>query len=395
MGFICKFGFYINAITMTFKSKLPYIHSHIFSYMTGLANQYNAINLSQGFPNFEPDSVLKDLVAKCLSENTSQYAPMPGLPLLRQEIARKVKKCFNVTVDPDAEITIGCGATEMIFDTIAAFVWPGDEVIIIEPGYDCYRPAIDVVGGVPVVYKMNAPHFKIDWEALAACITAKTRMICISTPNNPTGALMSKEDMQELTRLTAGTDIIILSDEVYEHMVFDDAVHESPVKYPELRERTIAVYSFGKTLHITGWRIGYAIASPQLTSELRKVHQNSVFSAPHPLQKTIALYLAQSDDYLSLNTLYQQKRDLFRQAMAATRFKPLYCPGSYFQLYDYSEISDEGDLAFCERLVKDYGVAAIPVSRLYSDQHDDCLIRFCFAKTDDVLLEAAKRLEIL
>ena len=380
---------------MTFKSKLPYIHSHIFSYMTGLANQYNAINLSQGFPNFEPDTVLKDLVTKCLAENTSQYASMPGLPLLREEIARKVLKCFDVNINPDTEVTIGCGATEMIFDTIAAFVWPGDEVIIIEPGYDCYRPAIDVVGGVPVVYKMKAPHFKIDWEALAACITPKTRVICISTPNNPTGALMGIEDMQELARLTAGTDIIILSDEVYEHMVFDDAEHETPLKYPELRERTVAVYSFGKTLHITGWRIGYAIAPPQLTAEVRKVHQNSVFSAPHALQKAIALYLAQSDDYLSLNNLYQQKRDLFRQAMAATKFKPLNCPGSYFQLYDYSAISNEGDLAFCETLVKEYGVAAIPVSRLYTDHHDDRLIRFCFAKTNDVLLAAAKRLEML
>ncbi|WP_116788765.1 methionine aminotransferase [Flavobacterium psychrotrophum] len=380
---------------MQFKSKLPYIHSHIFSYMSGLANQYNAINLSQGFPNFEPDAVLKNLVAKCLSENTSQYAPMPGLPLLREEIARKIQCCFNVAVDPDTEVTIGCGATEMIFDTITAFIWPGDEVIIIEPGYDCYRPAIDVVGGVPVVYKMKAPDFSIDWQELAACITPKTRMICISTPNNPTGALMSREDMQELARLTAGTNIIILSDEVYEHMVFDGAVHESPLKYPELRERTVAVYSFGKTLHITGWRIGYAVAPPLLTAELRKVHQNSVFSTPHPLQKAIALYLSESDEYLNLNTLYQQKRDLFRQAMATTKFKPLSCPGSYFQLYDYSAISDEGDLAFCERLVKEYGVAAIPVSRLYTDHQDDRLIRFCFAKTDDVLLAAAKRLELL
>lgn len=380
---------------MQFRSKLPYIHSHIFSYMSGLANQYNAINLSQGFPNFEPAQELKDSVTQCLSENTSQYAPMAGLPVLREEIARKIALCMQVTVDPDAEVTIGCGATEMIFDAIAAFVWPGDEVIIIEPGYDCYRPAIDVVGGVTVVYKMDAPDFTINWVELSACVTAKTRIIIISTPNNPTGALMSREDMLELAKIVDGTDIIILSDEVYEHMVFDGAKHESPLQYESLRDRTIAVYSFGKTLHITGWRIGYAIAPPVLTAELRKVHQNAVFSVSHPLQKAIAGFLQVNDDYLNLGTFYQQKRDLFREAMAATRLKPLDCRGSYFQLYDYSAISDEGDMAFCERLVKEYGVAAIPVSRLYSDGQDDRLIRFCFAKTDDLLLEAAKRLELL
>ncbi|MFP9099620.1 methionine aminotransferase [Flavobacterium sp. RHBU_24] len=380
---------------MKFKSKLPYIEGHIFSYMSGLANQYNAINLSQGFPNFEPAQELKDLVARCLAENTSQYAPMPGLPALREEIARKALKCFGISVNPDSEVTIGCGATEMIFTAIAAFVWPGDEVIIIEPGYDCYRPSIDVAGGKVVVYKMKAPEFKINWQEFANYITPKTLMICISSPNNPTGSLMNKEDMDALAGLVKGTDIIILSDEVYEHMVFDGAVHQSPLIYPELRERTISVFSFGKTLHITGWRIGYAIAPQQLTNELRKVHQNTVFSASHPLQKAIALYLAQNDSYLNLPEFYQKKRDVFLQAMGKTRLIPLQCRGSYFQLFDYSAISDEGDFAFCERLVKEYGVAAIPVSRMYSDRHDDRLIRFCFAKTDDVLISAAERLDKL
>ena len=380
---------------MYFKSKLPYITTHVFSYMTGLANQYNAINLSQGFPNFEPPQRLKDLVVQCINENTNQYASMIGLPMLREQISLKVQKSMAVGVDPDAEITIGCGATEMIFNTIAAFVWPDDEVIIIEPGYDCYRPAIDVVGGIPVVYKMKAPEFIIDWKEFAKCITAKTRMICISSPNNPTGSLMTCKDMQELSRLVKGTNIIILSDEVYEHMVFDGAKHESPLKYPDLRERTISVFSFGKTLHITGWRIGYAIAPPVLTGEMRKVHQNNVFSASHPLQKAIAIYLSETDDYLQLSNFYRQKRDLFRNVMANTKLKPLPCEGSYFQLYDYSGVSDEGDLEFCERLIKEYGVAAIPVSRLYSDNHDDKLIRFCFAKTDDVLIAAAKKLSAL
>lgn len=380
---------------MQFKSKLPYIHSHIFSYMTGLANQYNAINLSQGFPNFEPAQQLKDLVAQCLNQNTSQYAPMAGLPALRDQVAIKIQMCMNVSVDADTEVTIGCGATEMIFNTIAAFVWPGDEVIIIEPGYDCYRPAIDVAGGKPIVYKMQAPDFKINWTEFATYITPKTRMIIISTPNNPTGILMTNDDMLQLAKLVKGTNIIILSDEVYERMVFDGATHHSPLQYPELRERTVAVYSFGKTLHITGWRIGYAIAPAELTTELRKVHQNTVFSASHPLQKAIAHYLAETDEYFNLPAFYQQKRDIFLNAMSGTRFKPLQCQGSYFQLFDYSGISTEGDFAFCERLIKDYGVAAIPVSRMYSDNHDDKLIRFCFAKTDDLLTAAGSKLTAL
>lgn len=377
---------------MNIRSKLPYIHSHIFSYMTGLANQYGAINLSQGFPNFEPSAVLENFVAQALKENTAQYAPMPGLLLLREEIARKVYNTFQVTVNPDTEVTIGCGATEMIFNTIAAFVWPGDEVIIIEPGYDCYRPAIDVVCGKTVVYQMPAPQFKIDWVEFASCITGKTKLIIISTPNNPTGSVMTANDMAELTKLVKGTDIIILSDEVYEHMVFDGATHESPLKYPELRERTVSVYSFGKTLHTTGWRVGYAIAPPELTTEIRKVHQNNTFSVAHPLQKAIALYLNQSDEYLQLPAFYEAKRNLFREAMAGSKFNLLPCEGSYFQLADYSAITDEDDFSFCERLIKEYGVAAIPVSRLYTSHKDDKLVRFCFAKTDETLLAAAEKL---
>lgn len=380
---------------VNFRSKLPYVTSHVFSHMTALANQFGAINLSQGFPNFEPDERLKALVTQCLAENTSQYSPMPGLLLLREAIAQKVYKTMNVGVNPETEVTIGCGATEMLFDTIAAFVWPGDEVIIIEPGYDCYRPAIDTVGGKVVVYKMKAPDFRIDWEAFAGCITQKTRMIVISTPNNPTGSLMTKEDMEQLSRLVVGTDIIILSDEVYEHMVFDGRAHESPLKYPELRERTVSVFSFGKTLHITGWKVGYAVAPPDLTAEIRRVHQNSVYSVSHPLQKAIALYLNETTDYLGLPHFFEKKRDLFLKAMSATRLRSLPCQGSYFQLFDYSGISSEDDVTFCERMVRDFGVAAIPVSKLHSDGHDDKLVRFCFAKTDDLLIGAGERLKML
>jgi len=382
-------------MTLHFKSKLPYISTHIFSHMTGLANQYGALNLSQGFPNFEPSQQLQDLVTKCLGENTNQYAPMAGLPLLREQIAVKLLNTMNVEVNPDTEVTVGCGATEMIFDTIAAFIYPGDEVVIIEPGYDCYRPAIDVVGGKPVVYKMAAPAFKIDWIEFAKCISPKTRMIIISTPNNPTGTVLTADDMAALLKLVEATNIILLSDEVYEHMVFDGHIHISPLQYPGLRERTVAVYSFGKTLHITGWRVGYAVAPVELTAEIRKVHQNAVFSVSHPLQKAIALYISQNNEYIQLPQFYQRKRDLFLQSMAVTKLKPLSCEGSYFQLFDYSAVSTDDDFTFCETLIKQYGVAAIPVSRLYIDNHDDKIIRFCFAKTDDVLLEAGNRLREL
>ncbi|MFM7851655.1 MAG: methionine aminotransferase [Flammeovirgaceae bacterium] len=382
---------------MNFNSKLPYVTSHIFSYMSSLSNEYNAINLSQGFPNFEPAEELQDLVDKCLKDKSlpliNQYAPMAGLPILRERIAEKVSDCYDVNVNPDTEVTIGVGATEMIFDTIAAFVWPGDEVIIIEPCYDCYRPAIDLVRGNPVVYKMKPPEFKIAWEDVAKLITSKTKMICISTPNNPTGSILTKQDMLNLIKLVKGTDILIMSDEVYEHMVFNGESHESPLKYPDLRERTISIFSFGKTYHITGWRVGYCIASRELTSELRKIHQNVVYCVPHPLQKAIALYMKNSASYLGLPQFYQKKRDLFLEVTRESKFKPLPCKGSYFQLFDYSEISQENDFNFCERLIKEYGVAAIPVSRMYSDHKDDNLIRFCFAKTDEVLIAASELLK--
>ncbi|MFT3936516.1 MAG: methionine aminotransferase [Chitinophagaceae bacterium] len=381
---------------MQFRSKLPYVTSHIFSHITALAQQYNALNLSQGFPNFEPAKALQDLLAACIQDKSlpsiHQYAPMPGLPLLREQIAAKLSATHGIVVNADTEVTVGIGATEMIFAAIAAFVWPGDEVIIIEPCFDIYRPAIDVVGGKAVVYKTSYPDFKIDWNAFAGLINNRTRMICICTPNNPTGTLFSKEDMEQLAALVTGTDILIISDEVYEHVIFDGAVHISPLQYPALRERTFAAYSFGKTYHITGWKVGYCIAPPGLTTEMRKVHQNAVYAASHPLQKAIALYMQQSTDYFELPAFYQRKRDLFLQATSSSRFRPLPCKGGYFQLFDYAAISNEDDVSFCERLIKEHGVAAIPVSRLYTDNHDDHIIRFCFAKTDELLLAAGERL---
>ena len=384
---------------MNFKSKLPYVTSHIFSYMSGLSQQYNAINLSQGFPNFEPSQELQDLVDKCLKDKSlpliNQYAPMAGLQILREKIAEKIFNCYGADVNPETEVTIGVGATEMIFDAIAAFIWPGDEVIIIEPCYDCYRPAIDVVGGKAIVYKMQPPEFKVLWDDFAELITGKTKMICICTPNNPTSSILRKEDMLKLIELVRDTDILIMSDEVYEHMVFDGETHESPLKYPELRKRTFSIFSFGKTYHITGWRVGYCIAPKELSLELRKVHQNVTYCVSHPLQKAIALYMEKSNDYFQLPQFYQQKRDLFLEVTSGSKFKPLSCKGSYFQLFDYSQISEENDFDFCKRLIKEYGVAAIPVSFLYSDKEDHKIIRFCFAKTDDTLIRAGSQLSKL
>jgi methionine aminotransferase len=371
-----------------FNSKLPNIKTHIFSEMSLLANQYNAINLSQGFPNFEPSVVLQNLVNTCLKKGTNQYAPAAGLLSLRQKIAGKIALTYAVNIDAETQVTITAGATEAIFNTISAFVYPADEVILIEPCYDCYRPAIELAGGIAVIYKMTAPGFKVDWAELKKLVSTKTRMICISSPNNPTGTVFQQQDMLALLSVVKDTNIIIMSDEVYEHMVYDGNSHESPLKYPGLRERTVSCFSFGKTFHITGWRIGYCIASPALTSELRKIHQNNTFCASHPLQSAIAAFMEDPGQYLYLPHFYQAKRDTFLEAIANSRFKALECDGTYFQLLDYSAISNEDDYSFCRRLITEYGVAAIPISHLYSDKHDDKIIRICFAKTDDVLRSA-------
>lgn len=377
---------------MQLKSKLPDLGRHIFSHMTALANEHNAVNLSQGFPDFDPDPELVKLVDEALNENTNQYAPMPGLPILRQQIASKMKSRYGLDLDWETEITIGTGATELIFASIVATVWPGDEVILVEPCYDCYRPAIEVVGGKAVVYKMEAPEFKIDWDDVRKLISGNTKMICLCTPNNPTGTVFTHEDMQRLIAITKGTDILLLCDEVYEYMTFDGKKHISPLQYPELRQRTFAAFSFGKTYHITGWKVGYCVAPELLTTELRKVHQNATYCTSHPFQKAIAKYMEKSDSHLELSAFFERKRDLFLDALGDTKLKTWPCEGGYFLLFDYSDVSDENDFDFCIRLIKEFGVAAIPVSRLYSNLHDDKLIRICFAKKDDTLLEAAKRL---
>lgn len=373
-------------------SKLPHVGTTIFTVMSGLAHEHDAINLSQGFPNFNPSERLQRLVFEHMQRGANQYSPMPGLPLLRERIATKMERLYGCRLNPDTEITITAGGTQAIFCVIAAFVNPGDEVILIEPCYDSYRPSVETVGGVAIPFALSAPDYRIDWEALKRRITQRTRMICINTPNNPTGTLLREEDMLALSRMLRNTDILVMSDEVYEHIIFDGEQHASALRYPDLYERSLCIYSFGKTYHNTGWKTGYCIAPPELTREFRKVHQFNVFSANHPIQAAFADFMADPSEYAGLPAFYQQKRDKFQQAMSGTRFRPIACNGTYFQLYDYSAISDEPDLDFCKRLTVEYGVAAIPVSSFFSHKQDDKIIRFCFAKTDDLLEQAGERL---
>lgn len=377
---------------MQIESKLPNIGTTIFTVMSGLANEVGAINLSQGFPNFNPSERLQALVTEHMARGANQYAPMPGLPLLRERIAEKMERLYGAHLNPDTEITVTAGGTQAIFCAIAAFVRPGDEVIMLEPCYDSYRPSVETVGGVVVPHALSAPDYKVDWEAVRKLITPRTRMLCLNTPQNPTGTILDESDMLKVNEILRGTNVILMSDEVYEHLIYDGAPHASALRYPELYARTLAIYSFGKTYHNTGWKMGYCIAPPELSREFRKVHQFNVFSANHPMQAAFADFMADTSQYTGLPDFYQQKRDFFLQAMDGTRFKALHCAGTYFQLFDYSAISDEPDLDFCKRLTREYGVAGIPVSSFYSDGKDEKVIRLCFAKTEDLLAQAGERL---
>jgi len=378
---------------MQIQSKLPNVGTTIFTVMSGLANQVGAVNLSQGFPNYNPSERLQRLVSEHMAKGANQYAPMPGVPLLRERIAAKIGQLYGAQVDPDTEITVTAGGTQAIFCTIAAFVRTGDEVILLEPCYDSYRPSVETMGGVPVIHALSSPDYRVDWSAVGRLITSRTRMLCINTPQNPTGTILRASDMMAINDLLRGTDIVLMSDEVYEHLIFDGEAHASVLRYPELYARSLAIYSFGKTYHNTGWKTGYCVAPPALTREFRKVHQFNVFSANHPMQAAFADFMSEPAEYLGLPDFYQQKRDFFLQAMSGTRFRPLPCAGTYFQLFDYSAISDEPDLDFCKRLTTDYGVAAIPVSSFFSDLKDEKVVRFCFAKTEDLLEQAGRKLE--
>ncbi len=375
---------------MQIKSKLPNVGTTIFTTMSALANQHQAINLSQGFPNFDCSERLKKLVFQYMEKGYNQYAPMAGVPDLRYQIAQKVKKLYEADIDPNTEITITAGATQALFTALAAFVRPGDEIILIEPAYDCYKPAIELNGGIPVAYELKAPDFRIDWKVLATLVNEKTKAIMLNTPHNPSGRTLKAADLQQLEQLVAGKEIMVISDEVYEHLVFDDLPHESILRYPKLREQFFATYSFGKTFHNTGWKVGYCIGPEPLMAEFRKVHQYNVFSVNTPVQYALAEFLQDESEYLSLNSFYQAKRDRFLPYLEQSRFEPIPCEGTYFQLAKYSNLSDEPDTAFTQRLIVENGIATIPISVFYSSGLNEHIVRFCFAKTDDLLDRAGE-----
>jgi methionine transaminase len=377
---------------MHITSKLSSSQTTIFTEMSALASQHQALNLGQGFPDYDPPVALLDLVKDAIDDHKHQYAPMAGVMALREVIAEKVFRAYGQYVHPTSEITITAGATQAIFTAITAFIHQGDEVIIFEPAYDSYRPSIELAGGKAVVYTMEAPEFKINWKLVAAMVTHKTKMIIINTPHNPTGTILKADDLLQLSRIVKDTDIIILSDEVYEHLVYDVQPHESVLKYPELFQRSISVFSFGKTYHCTGWKVGYCIAPEYLMNEIRKVHQWNVFSVNSFVQHALATFMKDEQQYLSLPQFYQQKRDFYLEILKTTRLRPLKTEGTFFQLCDYSDISDLDDVAFAKEMTIKHGVACIPISVFYADHRQDRLIRFCFAKTENLLSESGLRL---
>jgi methionine aminotransferase len=378
---------------MTIETKLPKVGTTIFSVMSHLAVQHKAVNLGQGFPDFEPPQALRDAVNRAMANGLNQYAPGIGTAALREQIALKTERLYGHKVSPDSDITITSGATEALFAAIAAIVRAGDEVIVFDPAYDSYEPAIDLQGARAVHIPLTVPSFSIDWQRVRDAITPKTSMILINSPHNPSGAVLSSADLEELAAIVRDTSIVVLSDEVYEHIVYDGAVHESVLRHPELAARSIVVSSFGKTFHCTGWKVGYAVAPAKLSAEFRKVHQYLTFCTFHPAQAAFAEFLSSTPEhYLELPAFYQTKRDRFRELLAPSRFKLLDVPGGYFQLVDYSAIRDEDDLAFCEWLVKEGGVAAIPLTPFYDKAPGTRLVRLCFAKSDATMDAAAERL---
>jgi len=371
-------------------SKLPKIGTTIFTVMSKLAQKHNAINLSQGFPDFPVDPLLIDLVSKYMRQGYNQYPPMAGVMSLRETISGKMEKAYGVQYDPDSEITVTAGGTQAIFTAINALIGEGDEVILFTPAYDCYAPAIELVGGKPVYVQLKSGDYSIDWKQVKKVVTRHTKMILINSPQNPTGAVIGTKDIQELIKITKDNDIIILSDEVYEHIVFDGERHLSMAGYPELANRSLIVYSFGKTLHVTGWKTGYVVGPKNLMHEFRKVHQFNVFTANAPIQYALAEYMSEPSRYMGVAEMYQRKRDVFLSAVSASRFKLKPSKGTYFQLLDYSAISEEEDQDFAVRLTADFQVASIPISVFYHNPVQDHVLRFCFAKEEDTLLRAGE-----
>lgn len=380
---------------MKIESKLDKVSTSIFSVMSKLANDYNAVNLSQGFPDYPTSQKLKDLVCKYIQNDHNQYAPMPGVPALLEQIADKIDQSYGWRPSPSKEITITTGASQAICSAISMVISPGDEAIIIEPAYDSYKPAISMNGGIAKVYEMTAPDFKVNWVQLEKLITPKTKMLVVNNPHNPTGTIFKETDIRELIRICQKHDLFIISDEVYEHLVFDGNEHLSLLKYPELRARGMAIFSFGKSLHATGWKTGYIIAPDFLTAEFRKVHQFTVFCVNTPVQHAIAEYMSDHKDWSQLSRFFETKRNLLKQGMASTRLKPLNCDGTYFHLFDYSAISSLDEEEFAIWLTKQHGVATIPLSPFYTSGRDQKLVRICFAKNDQTIKNAIEKLKLL
>jgi methionine aminotransferase len=375
-------------------SRLPHVGTTVFTRMSQLAIDHGAVNLGQGFPDFACDPALVDLVTDAMRAGHNQYPPMTGLPALRQAIAAKIEATYGHRYDANSEITVTAGASQAIQSAILAVVHPGDEVIVIEPAYDCYAPAIALAGGVvvPVTMRLDADGYRVDWNDVRAAVTPRTRMVVINTPHNPTGTILRQADLEALVAIVQDTQILVLSDEVYEHMVFDGAPHASVARHPALAERAFVVSSFGKTFHVTGWKIGYVAAPAALMVEFRKVHQYNVFCVNAPMQHAIAAYLENPAPWRDLPAFYQAKRDLFRAGLAASRFTLLPSDGTYFQCVRYDAISSLSEAEFAEWLTREIKVAAIPVSAFYSQPKESHVVRFCFAKKDETLQLALERL---
>lgn len=371
-------------------SKMPAVPTSIFAVMSGLANEHNAINLSQGFPDFPISQELIDLVNQYMKDGWNQYSPMPGILPLRERIAEKVQKQYHSSYDPGSEITITSGATQALYTAITAFIHPGDEVIIFEPAYDLYEPVVKLNGGIVKHIRLMPPDYGIEWKKVKDQITDKTRMIITNTPNNPTGKVLSEDDIKQLTQLISDTNIILLSDEVYEHIIFDGLPHLSASKYPALAQRSFIIGSFGKTFHATGWKVGYAMAPQKMMEEFRKVHQFIVFAVNTPIQHALAKFLENENNYMHLHVYYEKKRNSFLSRIKSSRFKIIPTHGTYFQLLDFSNISNEQEFAFARKMTIENKLASVPVSSFYHDGLDRKILRFCFAKKEETLEKAAE-----
>jgi methionine aminotransferase len=379
-------------VALIHTSKLPSVGTTIFTVMSQLAVQHKAVNLGQGFPDYEMSPELVQLVSDAMRSGMNQYIHMNGYPPLREKLAEKAANLYGANISPETDITITPGGTYAIYTALTTVLNPGDEVILFEPAYDSYIPNIEINGATPVLISLKYPDYSIPWDEVRSKITSRTRMIMINSPHNPTGSVLSEDDMQQLAQIVKDTNIIILSDEVYEQLIFDDIIHNSVLRYPELLERSFVVFSFGKTYHCTGWKLGYCISSAELMKEFRKVHQFNCFTTFTPSQVGLATYLSKQEAYLGLGRFMQKKRDYFAKLMRNTPFKAIPSYGSYFQCYSYDGLSDEGDKEFAVRLAKDFGVVTIPVSAFYKHGTNNKVLRFCFAKKEETLDRAIEKL---